>query len=118
LLVALGAAVVAFDVAELRGHERPLIDRRTCDERPSPHTRELDGSQRGDALYRFVYGTLLGLGASPPRAGFPHVDAGPACTLGWKDPVAAIRIGARVFVVTFEGAHVDSVEDRTPAPVS
>lgn len=112
LLVGIAVAALALDVSELRGHERPLIDRRDCQASPSAHTRELDGSQRGDALYRFVYGTLLGLGPKP-RSGFPHVDVGPVCTLGWKDPVAAIKIGPRVFVVTFQGPHVASVEDAT-----
>jgi hypothetical protein len=59
-----------------------------------------------------VYGTLLGFGAQP-RPGFPRVDVGPVCTLGWKDPVAAIKIGPRVFLVTFAGARVDTVEDVT-----
>ena len=112
LLVGIAFAVVALDVTELRSHERPLIDRHDCQANPSAHTRELDGSLRGDALYRFVYGTLLGLGAQP-RPGFPHVDVGPVCTLGWKDPVAAIKIGPRVFLVTFAGARVDTVEDVT-----
>jgi hypothetical protein len=106
--------VVAADVAELRYHERALIDRRSCQEEPSSHTLELDGSQRGDALYRFVYSTLLGFGAAKARAGFPHVEAAPACTVGWKDPVAAIKIGPRVFRITFVGARVDSVADETP----
>ena len=112
LLVGIAVAVVAVDAAELRRHERPLIDRRSCLEEPSSHTLELDGSRRGDALYRFVYSTLLGFGSG--RAGFPHVDAAPACTVGWKDPVAAIKIGARVFLITFAGARVDSVTDNTP----
>ena len=112
LLVGIAVAALALDVTELRSHERPLLDRRDCQASPSTHTRELDGSQRGDALYRFVYGTLLGLGAKP-RAGFPHVEVGPVCTLGWKDPVAAIKIGPHVFLVTFQGAHVASVEDAT-----
>jgi hypothetical protein len=112
LLVAIAVAVVALDVAELRGRERPLIDRRSCQEEPSSYTLALDGSQRGDVLYRFVYSTLLGLGRSRPRAGFPHVDAAPACTVGWKDPVAAIKIGPHVFVITFVGARVDSVTDN------
>jgi hypothetical protein len=107
LLVAIAVAVAASDVAELRGHERPLIDRRSCQEEPSSYTLALDGSLRGDALYRFVYSTLLGFGRS--RAGFPHVEPAPACTVGWKDPVAAIRIGPHVFLVTFAGARVDSV---------
>jgi hypothetical protein len=109
LLVAIAVAVVALDVAELHSHERPLIDRRSCLEEPSSHTLELDGSQRGDALYRFVYSTLLGFDAAKARAGFPHVDPAPACTVGWKDPVAAIKIGPRVFLITFAGARVDSV---------
>ena len=75
------------------------------------HTLELDRSQRGDALYRFVFSTMLGLGTYKPRAGFPHVEAGPVCTLGWKDPVAAIKIGPHVFVVKFAGKHVASVEE-------
>jgi hypothetical protein len=112
LLVGIAVAVLSLDVAELRGHERPLIDRHNCQASPTAHTRELDQSLRGDALYRFVYGTLLELGGKP-RAGFPHVAVGPVCTLGWKDPVAAIKIGPRVFLVTFEGAHVASVDDAT-----
>jgi hypothetical protein len=113
LLVAIAVAVVALDVAELRGRERPLIDRRSCQEEPSPHTLELDGSRRGDALYRFVYSTLLGFNAANARAGFPHVDPAPACTVGWKDPVAAIKIGPRVFLITFAGGRVDSVTDES-----
>jgi hypothetical protein len=113
-LAAIAIAVVALDAAELRGNERPLIDRQSCQEEPSSHTLELDGSQRGDALYRFVYSTLLGFGAAKPRAGFPHVDAAPACTVGWKEPVAAIKIGPHVFLITFAGARVDSVTDNTP----
>jgi len=54
---------------------------------------------------------MLGLGTYKPRAGFPHVEAGPVCTLGWKDPVAAIKIGPHVFVVKFAGKHVASVEE-------
>jgi hypothetical protein len=113
-LAAIAVAVVAVDSAELSRHERPLIDRQSCLEEPSSHTLELDGSQRGDALYRFVYSTLLGFGAAKARAGFPHVDAAPACTVGWKDPVAAIKIGPHVFLITFAGARVDSVADTTP----
>jgi len=105
-LAAIAIAAVGFDAEALRGHERPLIDRHTCVEEPSPHTRALDGSLRGDVLYRFVYGTLFGLGERKPRAGFPHVEVAPVCTLGWKDPVAAIKIGAQIFLVKFEGTHV------------
>jgi hypothetical protein len=112
-LAAIAVAVVAADVAELRADERPLIDRRSCQEDPSSHTLELDGSARGDALYRFVYSTLLGFGAARARAGFPHVDPAPACTVGWKDPVAAVKIGPRVFRITFVGARVDSVADNS-----
>jgi hypothetical protein len=111
LLVGIAIAVAALDVTELRGHERPLLDRRDCQASPSAHTLELDGSRRGDVLYRFVYGTLLGFDMTKSHAGFPHVDVGPACTLGWKDPVAAIKIGSRVFRVRFNGARVASVED-------
>ena len=96
----------------LRDGERPLIDRRTCLDAPSSHTIALDRSRRGDVLYRFVYTTLFGLGEHEPRAGFPHVGLAPACTVGWKDPVAAIRIGARIFLVTFEGARVVSVKSN------
>jgi hypothetical protein len=113
-LAALAVAVVAADAVELRNHERPLIDRRSCQAEPSSHTLELDGSRRGDALYRFVYSTLLGFGGTELRAGFPHVEVGPACTVGWKDPVAAIKIGSRVLLVTFAGARVVSVTDRSP----
>jgi hypothetical protein len=113
LLAAIAIAVVAVDVAELRGNERPLIDRRSCQADPSAHTLELDGSRRGDALYRFVYSTMLGYGAAKSRSGFPHVDAAPACTVGWKDPVAAIMIGPRVFLITFAGGRVDTVTDNT-----
>jgi hypothetical protein len=112
-LAAVAVAVVAVDVVELRSRERPLIDRQSCLEEPSSHTLELDGSQRGDALYRFVYSTLLGFNAAKARAGFPHVDPAPACTVGWKDPVAAIKIGPRVFLITFAGARVDSVTDSS-----
>jgi hypothetical protein len=112
-LAAIAVAVVAVDAAELRAHERPLIDRQSCQEEPSAHTLELDGSRRGDVLYRFVYSTLLGYGAAKARSGFPRVDAAPACTIGWKDPVAAIRIGPHVFRITFVGARVDSVTDST-----
>jgi len=109
-IVAVAAAVaVASDVAALNAHARPLLDRRTCLDEPSEHTLALDRSRRGDALYRFVYGTLLGFGTHP-RVGFPHVEVGPVCTLGWKDPVAAIKIGSSVFVVTFEGARVATVK--------
>jgi hypothetical protein len=113
-LAVIAIAVVAADVAELRSHERPLIDRRSCQEEPSSHTLELDGSQRGDVLYRFVYSTLLGFGGTRLRTGFPHVDVGPACTVGWKEPVAAIKIGARVLLVTFADGRVVSVTDRSP----
>ena len=109
----LGAvAVVALGllVALVRTGERPLIDRHDCLDDPSSYTRALDRSQRGDALYRFVYDTLFGLGTYPPRPGFPHVDMAPACTVGWKDPVAAIKIGPRIYVVRFEGRHVASVK--------
>ena len=105
-MAAIAAAVVLLDASALSGGERPLIDRHTCVENPSPHTRALDGSRRGDVLYRFVYGTLFGLGARKPRAGFPHVEVAPVCTLGWKDPVAAIKIGPRIFLITFDGAQV------------
>jgi hypothetical protein len=105
-LAAVAVAAVALDASALDGGGRPLIDRRTCVEEPSRHTLALDGSRRGDVLYRFVYGTLFGLGARRPRTGFPHVEVAPVCTLGWKDPVAAIKIGPRIFLITFDGAHV------------
>jgi hypothetical protein len=108
-LTAIAAAAVASDVTALRAGTRPLIDRHSCLENPSSHTLELDTSTRGDALYRFVYGTLFGLGSHAPRAGFPHMDVAPVCTLGWREPVAALKIGPRVLLVRFAGAHVDSV---------
>jgi len=113
-LATVGVGVVALDAVELRGSERALIDRRTCLEEPSSHTLELDRSPRGDALYRFVYGTLFGLGRQPPRSGFPHMNAGPVCTLGWKDPVAALKIGPHIFLVTLDGARVVSVKPKNP----
>jgi hypothetical protein len=113
-LATVAVGVVALDAVELRGSERALIDRRTCLEEPSAHTLELDRSPRGDALYRFVYGTLFGLGRNA-RAGFPHVDAGPVCTVGWKDPVAALKIGPHIFLVTFDGARVVDVEPSSDA---
>ena len=106
MLAAIAVAAAAFDAQALRGHERPLIDRRTCVEEPSPHTRALDASRRGDVLYRFVYGTLFGLGRNGGRTGFPHAEVAPACTLGWKDPVAAVKIGATIFLIRFDGARV------------
>ena len=113
-LAAIAVAVVAVDVAELRSHERPLIDRRSCQEEPSSHTLELDGSQRGDALYRFVYSTLLGFGGYQSFEPASRMSrSAPACTVGWKDPVAAIKIGPRVFLVTFAGARVVSVTDNS-----
>ena len=69
----------------------------------------LDTSARGDALYRFVFGTLFGLGSQAPRAGFPHMDVAPVCTLGWREPVAALKVGPRVLLVRFAGARVESV---------
>jgi hypothetical protein len=110
VLGATAAVAVAVDVAVFRADERPLIDRRTCLAEPSVHTLALDRSRRGDALYRFVYTTLLGLGEHARRPGFPHVDVAPACTVGWKDPVAAIKIGPTIFVVTFDGARIVSVK--------
>jgi hypothetical protein len=115
LLAVIAVGVVVLDAVELRRTERALIDRRTCLEEPSAHTLELDRSARGDALYRFVYGTLFGLGRRAPRAGFPHLDAGPVCTVGWKDPVAALKIGTRIFLVTLDDARVVSVEPKSPA---
>src|SRR5215467_7186924 len=108
ILAVVGAAALACDVASLRAGTRPLIDRRSCLDNPSSHTLALDTSVRGDALYRFVYATLFGLGSYAPRAGFPHVDVAPVCTLGWRKPDAALRVGSRVFVVRFAGAHVAS----------
>jgi hypothetical protein len=112
ILLVAAATAVALDVAELGARERPLLDRRTCVDEPSTHTLALDRSRRGDALYRFVYGTLLGFGTHV-RSGFPHVDVGPVCTLGWKDPVAAIKVGPHIFLVTFDGARVAAVEPRS-----
>src|SRR5206468_3404209 len=80
LLAAIAAAALACDVAVLRAHARPLLDRHSCSENPSSHTLALDTSARGDALYRFVFGTLFGLGSQAPRAGFPHMDVAPVCT--------------------------------------
>ena len=110
LLATIAATALACDVAALRADTRPLIDRHSCLENPSSHTLALDTSTRGDALYRFVYATLFGLGSQAPRAGFPHLDVAPACTLGWREPVAALKIGSRVLLVHFAGAHVDSVQ--------
>jgi len=117
ILAVTGAAVLAVDVAALRAGTRPLIDRRSCLDNPSSHTLALDTSLRGDALYRFVYATLFGLGPYAPRAGFPHVDVAPACTLGWREPVAALRVGPRVLLVRFAGSHVASVRlAKVPRP--
>jgi len=113
-LAVCAAAVAVFSTVVFSAHARPLLDRRTCVEEPSAYTIALDRSLRGDALYRFVYATLFGLGGHG-RAGFPHVGVAPVCTLGWKDPVAAIRIGERVFLVTFDGAHVASVKGNREA---
>ena len=111
ILAAVAAAAVIADGVALRPAGRPLIERRTCDESQTSHTVALDMSPRGDVLYRFVYTTLFGLGDHAPRPGFPHVEMAPACTLGWKDPVAAIRIGSHIFLVTFDGARIVSVKD-------
>jgi hypothetical protein len=108
ILAAIAAAALACDVAALRVGRRPLIDRHSCLENPSSYTVALDTSARGDALYRFVYATLFGLGRYAPRPGFPHMDLAPACTLGWREPVAAVKIGPRVLLVRFAGAHVES----------
>ena len=108
ILAVTGAAALACDVASLRAGTRPLIDRRSCLDDPSSHTIALDTSMRGDALYRFVYATLFGLGSYAPRAGFPHVDVAPVCTLGWREPEAALKVGARVVLVRFAGSHVAS----------
>ena len=109
LLAAIAAAALACDVAVLRAHARPLLDRHSCSENPSSHTLALDTSARGDALYRFVFGTLFGLGSQAPRAGFPHMDVAPVCTLGWREPVAALKVGPRLLLVRFAGARVESV---------
>ena len=119
ILAVAGAAVLAVDVATLRAGTRPLIDRRSCLDNPSSHTLALDTSTRGDALYRFVYATLFGLGPYAPRAGFPHVDVAPVCTLGWREPMAALNVGPRVLLVRFAGSHVESVRPaKVPQPAS
>ena len=116
-LAATGAVVLACDVTALRTGTRPLIDRQSCLDSPSSHTLALDTSLRGDALYRFVYATLFGLGPYAPRAGFPHVKVAPACTLGWREPVAALKVGPRVLLVRFAGSHVESVRlAKVPRP--
>ena len=108
ILAVTGGAALACDVASLRAGTRPLIDRRSCLDDPSSHTLALDTSVRGDALYRFVYATLFGLGSYAPRSGFPHVDVAPVCTLGWREPEAALKVGPRVVFVRFAGSHVAS----------
>lgn len=103
------AVIIAVDIRMLGDGERPLIDRHTCLEEPSSHTRSFDTSVEGDAAYRFIYLTLFGLG-NTARQGFPHLVVRPACTVGWRHGTAAIKIGAAVYLFQFRGPHVLSLD--------
>ena len=75
------------------------------------------------AQERFEHAEIAAFGMTRRRGIAASDDAGlrvlaecfaPVCTLGWKDPVAALKIGARVFLVTLEGTRVVSVRANRP----